>query len=215
MNMKTMAIAIGFIIAFCAGIFFYAEWQKAKFDASLPEPPAPEVKAAETDGGHWHDGEWHAEPHNAVDTIASPQETAQDEVNLIPLDFTETVTENVTENVTEMQESPIYVLPPGISIEDTIRVNEAYKKWHRNVWQPAHDEWWQLAKKENWPPLMRLQGKEFLEHVEYVSSLSDAEYKKAVAEMEAHIEKQQAAWERLQDVERNQPDFVTEVLGGE
>ena len=77
MNMKTMAIAIGFIIAFCAGIFFYAEWQKAKFDASLPQPPT-EVQAAETEGGHWHGDEWHAEPHNVnanfVTPIAEPPE---------------------------------------------------------------------------------------------------------------------------------------------
>ena len=67
MNQKTIVIAIGFLIAFCIGIFFYAEWQKQKFDASLPEPPAPtEVQAAETEteGGHWHGDEWHAEPHN-------------------------------------------------------------------------------------------------------------------------------------------------------
>ena len=78
MNMKTMAIAIGFIVALCAGIFFYAEWEKARFDASLPEPPAPEVKAAETEGGHWHGDEWHAEPHNVnanfVTPIAEPPE---------------------------------------------------------------------------------------------------------------------------------------------
>ena len=67
MNRKLIA-AIGLMLAFCIGIFFYAEWQKRKFDASLPEPPAPtEVQAAETEteteGGHWHGDEWHAEPH--------------------------------------------------------------------------------------------------------------------------------------------------------
>ena len=65
---RTLIAAIGLILAFCIGIFFYAEWQKQKFDASLPEPPAPtEVQAAETEteteGGHWHGDEWHAEPH--------------------------------------------------------------------------------------------------------------------------------------------------------
>ena len=65
---RTLIAAIGLMLAFCAGIFFYAEWQKQKFDASLPEPPAPtEVQAAETEteteGGHWHGDEWHAEPH--------------------------------------------------------------------------------------------------------------------------------------------------------
>ena len=70
---RTLIAAIGLILAFCIGIFFYAEWQKQKFDASLPEPPAPtEVQAAETEtegghteAGHWHGDEWHAEPHPA------------------------------------------------------------------------------------------------------------------------------------------------------
>ena len=65
---RTLIAAICLMLAFCTGIFFYAEWQKQKFDASLPEPPAPvQVQAAETetetDGGHWHGDEWHAEPH--------------------------------------------------------------------------------------------------------------------------------------------------------
>ena len=66
MNRKTMVIAIGILLGFCAGIHFYAEWQKARFDASLP--PAPKVQAAETEGGHWHGDEWHAEPHTAEQT---------------------------------------------------------------------------------------------------------------------------------------------------
>ena len=83
MNRKLIT-AICLMLAFCIGIFFYAEWQKRKFDASLPEPPAPtEVQAVETEteGGHWHGDEWHAEPHTAGDAIASPQEPAQDESN--------------------------------------------------------------------------------------------------------------------------------------
>ena len=71
MNRKTMVIAIGILIAFCAGIYFWAEWQKQEFDASLPEPPVPEQQVADdvTDdaaGGHWHGDEWHAEPHTSV-----------------------------------------------------------------------------------------------------------------------------------------------------
>ena len=67
---RTLIAAIGLMLAFCIGIFFYAEWQKQKFDASLPEPPAPvQVQAAETteaghtEAGHWHGDEWHTEPH--------------------------------------------------------------------------------------------------------------------------------------------------------
>ena len=65
MNRKTMVIAIGILLGFCAGIYFWAEWQKQEFDASLPEPPAVEQQQVtdDTAGGHWHDGEWHAEPH--------------------------------------------------------------------------------------------------------------------------------------------------------
>ena len=73
MKPKTMVIAIGILIAFCAGIFFYPEWQKARFDASLPQPPAPtevqsetETNDRQTKGGHWHGDEWHAEPHTPV-----------------------------------------------------------------------------------------------------------------------------------------------------
>ena len=76
MTTKTMAIAIGILIALCAGIFFYAEWEKARFDASLPEPPVP-PKAQTASGGHWHGDEWHAEPHTVEQTTQAraPAET--------------------------------------------------------------------------------------------------------------------------------------------
>ena len=69
MNRKLIA-AIVVIIAVCIGIYFWTEWEKARFDASLPKPPVPEqVRAAEVNdghaGGHWHGDEWHAEPHVA------------------------------------------------------------------------------------------------------------------------------------------------------
>ena len=59
MNRKLIA-AIVVIIAVCIGIYFWTEWEKARFDASLPEVPAED-----TAGGHWHGDEWHAEPHVA------------------------------------------------------------------------------------------------------------------------------------------------------
>ena len=40
MNRKLIA-AIGLIIAACIGLYFYTEWEKARFDASLPTPPPP------------------------------------------------------------------------------------------------------------------------------------------------------------------------------
>ena len=77
MNRKIIIAAIGFVIAVAIGLHFYAEWQMAKFDASLPTPPAEEEQQVidetaddtagdtveDTAGGHWHGDEWHAEPH--------------------------------------------------------------------------------------------------------------------------------------------------------
>ena len=62
---RTMVIAISILLAFCAGIYFWTEWQKKEFDASLPKPPAVEEQQVtdDTAGGHWHGDEWHAEPH--------------------------------------------------------------------------------------------------------------------------------------------------------
>ena len=77
--------AIVVIIAVCIGIYFWTEWEKARFDASLPEVPVPEqVREAEVNdghaGGHWHGDEWHAEPHVAdeappVQPVTRPAET--------------------------------------------------------------------------------------------------------------------------------------------
>ena len=204
MNKKLIA-AIGFMLAFCIGIFFYAEWQKARFKASLPEPPAPtQVQSVETEteGGHWHGDEWHAEPHTAGDAIANPQAPAQDEVNLIPLDF--------TENVTEMQGSPPYVLPPGTSREDAIRVNEAYKKWLQEVWEPAHAEWFQLAMQP--ATFFSSIDEEFMRKL---NNMSDKERAELAEKVLAPHKKSAAAYKRLMAIERNKPDFVAEVLGGE
>ena len=77
MNRKIIVAAIGFVVAVAIGLHFWAEWEKARFDASLPTPPAEEEQQVindtaddtvedtveDTSGGHWHDGEWHAEPH--------------------------------------------------------------------------------------------------------------------------------------------------------
>ena len=60
MNRKLIFAAVGFLITVALGSYFYVEWQIARFDASLPKPPAED-----TAGGHWHGDEWHAEPHVA------------------------------------------------------------------------------------------------------------------------------------------------------
>ena len=59
MRIKTLISGICILLAICLAIYFYAEWQKARFDAALPVPPPP--PADPETGGHWHDGEWHAD----------------------------------------------------------------------------------------------------------------------------------------------------------
>ena len=59
MKIKTLISGICILLAICLAIYFYAEWQKARFDAALPVPPPP--PADPETGGHWHDGEWHAD----------------------------------------------------------------------------------------------------------------------------------------------------------
>ena len=68
MNRTTLIIAIGIIIAACTAIYFYAEWEKARFDASLPDPPPAaenSVEDAEREHVHSHEGHRHeaAKPH--------------------------------------------------------------------------------------------------------------------------------------------------------
>ena len=72
MNRKIIIAAIGFVIAVALGLHFWAEWEKARFDASLPEVPAIEetgtnvVEASHQEtAGHRHNGTQHetsAEP---------------------------------------------------------------------------------------------------------------------------------------------------------
>ena len=72
---RKLIVAIVVIIAACVAVHFYVQWEKARFDASLPEVPAED-----TAGGHWHGDEWHAEPHVAdeappVQPVTRPAET--------------------------------------------------------------------------------------------------------------------------------------------
>ena len=75
---RKLIAAIVVIIAVCIGIYFWTEWEKARFDASLPKPPAEEEQVADdvtedTAGGHWHGDEWHAEPHPAPKPAKPPR----------------------------------------------------------------------------------------------------------------------------------------------
>ena len=76
MNRTTLIITIGIIIAVCTGIYLYTEWEKARFDASLPKPPTDEEQHVADDNtrGHWHNGEWHAEPHPEPADERNPEE---------------------------------------------------------------------------------------------------------------------------------------------
>ena len=65
MKPKTLISGLCILLAICLAIYFYAEWQKQEFDATLPVPPAP--PAEEQAGGHWHGDEWHADDAHAQD----------------------------------------------------------------------------------------------------------------------------------------------------
>ena len=78
MTHRTFAQCIlGILLAVCLGVYFYAQWDMKRFDASLPEPPpadtaveipmetAGEDTGDEPSAGHWHGDEWHEEPHTA------------------------------------------------------------------------------------------------------------------------------------------------------
>ncbi len=64
MNAKTLISSFCILLALCLAIYFYAEWQKAQFDAALPVPPA----ADEQPGGHGKpDGDWKPAADDAHD----------------------------------------------------------------------------------------------------------------------------------------------------
>ena len=65
MKPKTLISGLCILLAVCLAIYFYAEWQKQEFDATLPVPPEP--PAEEQAGGHWHGDEWHADDAHTQD----------------------------------------------------------------------------------------------------------------------------------------------------
>ena len=66
MKPKTLISSLCILLAVCFAIYFYVEWEKQRFDASLPVPPA--LPAEEQSGGHWHGDEWHADDAHENDT---------------------------------------------------------------------------------------------------------------------------------------------------
>lgn len=65
MKPKTLISGLCILLAVCLAIYFYAEWKKQEFDATLPVPTEP--PAEEQAGGHWHGDEWHADDAHAQD----------------------------------------------------------------------------------------------------------------------------------------------------
>lgn len=107
---RTLAIAIGIVIAFCTGIYFWAEWQKQEFDASLPKPPVVEQQqvADDTADGHWHDGEWHAERDEEQALV--PDETSGSALPAVSSDEGKTIVETIAEpeeTLPEPSEPPV------------------------------------------------------------------------------------------------------------
>ena len=205
MNMKTMAIAIGFIIAFCAGIFFYAEWQKAKFDASLPQPPT-EVQAAETDGGHWHGDEWHAEPHdnNFVTPIADKTEV---DFSVQPT-AAETVSAELPAELAEILATPEYAERLRV-IRSIQRYNPEYGKW-------AEEDWILLAEQELlWQEEAAILPTELEARVEFVNALKS----RSLEERQAFVEKFKAYQQKLNEwherYEAHQAKMPSSVPGGQ
>ena len=80
MNRKTMVIAIGILLAFCLGLHFYAEWNMAQFDASLPKPPDPkQAEHAESQEAEPHAGHDHGpEEHSLLDDATHADEALRD-----------------------------------------------------------------------------------------------------------------------------------------
>ena len=201
MNMKTMVIAIGILLGFCAGIHFYVEWQKREFDASLPQPPAPvQTRAAETTGGHWHGDEWHAEPHNAnfVTPFADPPEvdfsvkpTASETLSERPLTFDDI---DISDKMAEI-----------LALYDVH--NPEWSAWkrkhlvHRAEEQRLQEEWHALIP----PGLDTVEKAEAF--IKRTDSLSDEEKLAFVEKLEALVQKGEALHEQWKALMAEQPDM--------
>ena len=85
--LKSLIVGAILFIAFCTGIFFYAEWQKKRFDASLPKPPATEKKEAPRDAstGHRDSAHEHAESHDSEPAADETHEPAGVETHEHPV----------------------------------------------------------------------------------------------------------------------------------
>ena len=197
---RTLIAAIGLMLAFCAGIFFYAEWQKRAFDASLPEPPAPiQVRAAETTGGHWHGDEWHAEPHNAgfVTPIADPPEV---DFSVQPIAASETELPLTFEDIDISEE-----MAEILALYDVH--NPEWAAWkrkhlvHRAEEQRLQEEWHALIP----PGLDTIEKAEAF--IKGLDSLSDEEKLAFVEKLEVLVQKGEALSEKRKALWAEEPDM--------
>ena len=210
MNRKTMVIAIGILLGFCAGIHFYAEWQKAKFDASLPEPPAPEGQAAETEGGHWHGDEWHAEPHNVnfVTPIVEPPEV---DFSVQPTAAPETESDaQFPATLEEILATPKYVERLRIARRSK-RNDPAYGKWfEERILIEAEGEL--LEREEPYPTPKGGESAEELEtlvreRLKWINSMTEAERLAMADKIIEYGKKRDAWWERLKAHDAKAPSL--------
>ena len=193
MNRKTMVIAIGILIAFCGGIYFWAEWQKQEFDASLPKPPVPEQQVADdvtddTSGGHWHGDEWHATPHNAnfVTPITEPPEV---DFSVQPTAAPETESDaQFSATLEDILATPEYAERLRV-IRSIQRHNPEYGKW-------AEEDWILLAEQELlWQEEAEILPTELEARVEFINALKN----RSLEERQAFVEKFKAYQQKLND----------------
>ena len=202
---RTLVIAISILLAFCAGIYFWTEWQKKEFDASLPEPPAPvQVQAAETNdghtGGHWHGDEWHAEPHNSVFTTPIVDE---DEVDFsVQPTASAVAAEQLPAELAEILTTPKYVEKLQF-IQKMVRMGGYSHEWaewdEKTILLDAEGE---LLDREY--PFWRPDGtatreeieKRIIERNQRIANMTREERQALADKLEEHIQKSAALEER-------------------
>ena len=127
------------IIAACVGIYFWAEWEKARFDASLPDPPPAAEHSAEDAGRehvHSHEGHRHeaAKPHRHQHAGGGghrphrrpkpfPEEMLARFEALLEDFFDGALTE------AELEEANLAILMEGRTLEETVQFLEEHGKY--------------------------------------------------------------------------------------
>ena len=225
MNRKIIIAAIGFVIAVALGLHFYAEWQMAKFDASLPTPPAAEEQQVidetaddtardtveDTAGGHWHGDEWHAEPHR--DAVLDEGMHFADLQN--PVGAPATGTE-LPMTFDEILATPKYVERLRV-IRSIARRDPEYGEWaEKRCMLEAEGEL--LEQEEPYPTPKGGESTEELrklveERLRRINKMTPEERQAFAEEIEAYGRKRDAWWERWEAHAAEQP--LPSVEGGQ